>query len=355
MAVNVLENDLNNLKAKISTQKLPEDLTYFLNQWMERVSRTAEITGSSSEYDSLAKYIGWVSRIPWNKYSADNLDLAHIKQILDSHHYGIEKVKQMILDYMAVQKIKQMRNPESQVRIPPMLFVGLQGIGKTTMARSISEALGRPYIRIALGALGTTLELRGSPKSEIDSEPGQIVKAIIKSGVMNPVIVLDEIDKVSGELGKRSDMMATLLEVLDPEQNSAFRDHYVDQYLDISHVLFICTANNLGPISAALLDRLEVIRFASYTDEEKIMIAKGYLLPKVLSASGLDNTMLSIDDNVWESIVRPLGYDSGIRQLERNLLYLGRKAARKLLDNPTQKVVVTPENIKDFIDVSNSY
>jgi len=355
VAVNVFEKDLQLIRQKVDSCPMGQNIKEPLYVWIDRVTRTAELTGYSQEFETLSKYVDWITKVPWGKYCKDNLDLVHIKQVLDSHHYGVEKVKQMILDFMSVSKIKQMRNPNSIIHIPPMLFVGLQGIGKTTLARSISEAIGRPFVRIALGALGTTLELRGSPKSESDSEPGQIIKAIIKSGVMNPVIVLDEMDKVSGEQGKRSDMMATLLEVLDPEQNSTFRDHYLDQYIDISKVLFICTANNLGPISSALVDRLEVIRFNSYTDDEKENIAKSYLLPKIMEASGLDSTMLEITDDVWESIVRPLGFDAGIRQLERNMLFLGRKAARKLLENPTQKVIITPDNVKDFVDLNNVY
>lgn len=355
MAINVLAQDLQIIRQKADSANLPTKLKEYLYQWIDRVSRTAELTGFSSEFESLSKYSDWVTRIPWGKYVRDNLNLPHIKQTLDSHHYGVEKVKQTVLDYMAVLNLKQTKTPNSLVHIPPMLFVGLQGIGKTTMARSIAEALGRPYVRIALGALGTTLELRGSPKSEIDSEPGQIVKAIIKAGVMNPIIVLDEMDKVSGELGKRSDMMASLLEILDPEQNTAFRDHYIDSFMDISNVLFICTANNIGPISAALLDRLEVVRFSSYTDQEKVMIGKNYIFPKILAASGIDANKLEIADDVWETIVRPLGFDAGIRQLERNMLYLGRKTARILLDNPDAKVIITNENVKDFVDTSNVY
>ena len=355
MAVNVLEKDIQNMKQKAVDAHLPIKLKEFSDQWVERVSRTAELTGFSSEFESLSKYIDWVTKIPWGRYVRDDLDLIHIKQILDSHHYGIEKVKQLILDYMAVLKLKQIKNPNALVHIPPMLFVGLQGIGKTTMARSIAEALGRPYIRIALGALGTTLELRGSPKSEIDSEPGQIVKAIIKAGVMNPVIVLDEMDKVSGEQGKRSDMMAVLLEILDPEQNTSFRDHYIDQYLDLSNVMFICTANNIGPLSAALLDRLEVIRFSSYSDDEKIMIAKSYLYPKIIENSGLDQSQIEIQEDVWETIVRPLGFDAGIRQLERNMLFLGRKAARQIVSDPNHKIIITTDNVKDYVDLTNIY
>jgi ATP-dependent Lon protease len=355
MSVNVFSTDIQRIKQRAEEINLPPYLKESLLNWIERVDRTSELTGFSSEFESMSKYADWVLSIPWNKYVNDNLDLINIKQILDSHHFGIEKVKQVILDYMAVLRLKQSRNPGSQVHIPPMLFVGLQGIGKTTMARSIAEALGRPYIRIALGALGTPLELRGKPKSELDAEPGQIVKAIIKAGVLNPVIVLDEIDKVSGEQGRRSDIMATLLEVLDPEQNTAFRDHYIDQYIDISNIMFICTANNSGPISSALLDRLQIIRFTSYSDEEKVMIAKNYLLPKVLEASGLDSTLLEIKDDVWETIVRPLGFDAGIRQLERNMLFLGRKAARQIISDPMTKVVITNDNVKDFVDFENVY
>lgn len=352
---NIYQNDIQSIRQKATDAHLPCHLMDSLSLWLERVNRTAELTGFSQEFDSLTKYSDWVTQIPWEKYVQDNLDLMHVKNILDEHHYGIEKVKQLILDYMSVLKLKQARSPEARVHIPPMLFVGLQGIGKTTMARSIAEALGRPYVRIALGALGTPLELRGMAKSEHDAEPGQIIKALIKSGVMNPVIVLDEIDKVSGELGKRSDIMATLLEILDPEQNTEFRDHYIDEYIDISNVLFICTANNSGPISSALMDRLEVIRFSSYTDEEKTVIAKKYLLPKVLEASGLDSSLVELTDDVWETIVRPLGFDAGIRQLERNMLFLGRKVARQVVSQPGQKIIINNDNIRDYIDVSNMY
>lgn len=355
MAVNILDQDLQLIRQKADSVQLPQKAREYLNQWIDRVNRTAEITGFSSEYEALSKYSDWLTSIPWDKYKQDDLDLNHIKEILDMHHYGIERVKQTILDFMAVLKLKQTNDPNARVHIPPMLFVGLQGIGKTTMAKSIADSLGRPMVRIALGALGTTLELRGSPKSEVDAEPGQIVKALIKAQVMNPVIVLDEMDKVSGEQGKRSDMMAILLEILDPEQNSAFRDHYIDQYIDLSNVLFICTANNLGPLSSALLDRLNVIRFNSYTDDEKIHIAKDYLLPKVLVASGLAQNQLSIDEEVWETIVRPLGFDAGIRQLERNMLFLGRKAARQIVENPGMAIHITVDNVKNYVDLNNVY
>ena len=278
--------------------------------------------------------------------------------------YGMQSVKELVLDYLAVMKLHVEKGGNvgespspgdtadlqgSASHAPIICFVGLQGVGKTTMAKSIAQTLGRKFVRISLGALGSVTQLRGQSRAFLDAEPGQIIKALARTGSMNPVILLDEIDKVSGQKGLLSDIMAALLEILDPEQNYSFTDHYLDYPVDLSNVLFVATANNLGTLSAALLDRLEIIRFTSYTDEEKVVIAKEYLLPRVLEATALDPSQVEIQENVWPSVVRPLGFDAGIRQLERNLTSLCRRAARELVDGKTQKVVVTRENVKFYM------
>jgi len=236
-------------------------------------------------------------------------------------------------------------------KAPVFLFIGLQGVGKTSIAESIANAMGRKFARISLGAIGDVRTLRGTPRYAIDSEPGQIVKSIIRCGTMNPVILLDEIEKASGNAGLLNDVMAALLEILDPEQNGNFVDHYVDYPIDLSNVFFICTANNLGGLSAALLDRVEIIRFTSYSDEEKEIIAKRYLLPKILQSLQISGEYLQIDDNVWPMIIRPVGFDAGIRQLERNIATIARRAARIIIEGKQIPVVVTQENLKQFLNI----
>ena len=230
-----------------------------------------------------------------------------------------------------------------------MLLVGLQGVGKTTLAISVAEALGREYVRIAMGGIGSTLELRGTSKSLPDAEPGQIIKALIKAGVKNPLILLDEIEKSSGEQGLRSDIMAVLLEILDPNQNKSFRDHYIDYPIDLSNVMFICSANNTGTLSAALMDRMEIIKMPSYTDQEKIVIARDYLMPKIIEMSGLQPEELQIDPNLWPGVVRPFGFDTGIRSLGRTLESIARKVAKEIVEGKTTKVYITADNLKYYL------
>jgi ATP-dependent Lon protease len=229
------------------------------------------------------------------------------------------------------------------------LFVGLQGVGKTTLAMSIADALGRKFVRIALGGIGSTLELRGKSKAFPEAEPGQIIKAMLKTGVKNPVILLDEIEKASGEKGLRLDIMAVLLEILDPSQNVEFRDHYIDYPVNLSDVLFICSANNTGTISTALMDRMELIKMPSYTDQEKLVISRDYLLPKAMERTGLEKDELEIDPNLWPGIVRPFGYDSGIRSLGRTLDSICRKVAKEIVEGKTTKVVLNAQNLKYYL------
>lgn len=328
---------------------MPEELRERINKMLKRLDRMSQSGSYAEQYDSVARYVDVVCSIPWVAKTKDTLDLAEAKRILDKNHYGMESTKERILEYLATMKLMQRQGENAVARSPILLFVGLQGIGKTTLAISIAEALGRKFVRIAMGAIGSVLELRGRSKVFPEAEPGQIIKALIRTQVRNPVILLDEIEKASGEAGLRADIMATLLEILDPAQNVEFRDHYVDFPVDLSDVMFICSANNLGTLSAALLDRMEVIKMSSYTDAEKIAIAKDYLLPKVIAKSGLMPNELSIDPNLWPSIVRPFGFDSGIRSLNRTLEAICRKVAKEIVEGKATSVTITADNLKNYL------
>lgn len=348
--LNPFEEDLKYLGDKLNNAQIPDELRSNTLRMLSRVEKSFLVNGYSQEFETISKYIDWIAEIPWGKFNYDNLDIQNVVQTLEKNHFGIQKVKREILEYIAVMKLKSMKLGSQQLtEVPVMCFVGLQGIGKTTMAHSIAQALGRPMIRISMGGMSSITEIRGTPKSLSDAEPGQIIKALIKSQTMNPIIVLDEIDKVSGQEGKSKDFYAALLEILDPEQNNSFKDHYLDFSIDLSKVMFICTANNLGPISAALLDRLEIVRFVSYTDEEKTVIAKSYLLPKVLGKTGLTPQQASFSEDVWPLIIRPLGYDSGIRQLERSLLGICRRIARTIIDQDATSVYIDLSNIQEYL------
>lgn len=345
-----IHDDIAFLEEKLASSNCPQNLRDEIERKLGRLIKTAQFGGFSADFENISKYIDYVSKIPWQTYTPDDLSLPNVKKILDNHHYGIEKVKERILEYVSVMKLKMDQEKTNVVRAPVMCFVGLQGIGKTSLAKAIGEAMGRKTIRISMGGLGSTYELRGKPKTEADAEPGQIIKALSSAGSMNPLIILDEIDKVSGNIALRKDFMAILLEILDPEQNYAFRDHYIDHPIDLSKVFFICTANNLGNISAALLDRLEVIRFYSYSDEEKMVIGKLYVLPEIMQEVGLTSEQLEFTEDSWETIVRPLGFDAGIRQLKRNLFSICRKVAKIIVLGKAKKVVINAKNAKSFID-----
>ena len=354
-------DDILLIENKLNSVKIPQELQESTQRTINRLKRMASMGNFSSEFESVDKYVDWITSIPWGKVNPDNLDIDNAKKLMDSTHYGMDTVKNVILDYLAVMKLqqdsgfKQSQTVEiatlrgNSANAPVMLFVGLQGVGKTSIAKSIALAMGRKYVRVALGAIGSVQVIRGQSKVFPDAEPGQIAKALIRAGTMNPLILLDEIDKVSGSAGLLGDVMAALLEILDPEQNNHFLDHYVDYPLDLSQVFFICTANNLGSLSAALLDRMEIIRFTSYTDEEKTTIAKSYSLPKVLKNTGIGNDQLIIEEAVWPILVRPVGFDAGLRQLERNIATMVRSVARKMVQGEPTPVIITPDNIRQFV------
>ena len=274
------------------------------------------------------------------------LDIVQAKEIMDKNHYGLPSVKNVILEYLS-SLILNIHNQNNIARSPIICLVGLVGTGKTTLAYSIAQSLGRKFERIPLGGMGDASDLRGKSRSSLDAEPGLVMKSLIHARSRNCVILLDELDRVT-ETG-RKDIMGVLVELLDPEQNKAFVDHYVDYPFDMSKVLFIATANNTTNIATAVLDRLQIIQMPSYTDEEKTVIAQRYLFPEILKQTGLVSEQISIDDMVWPTIIRPLGYDSGIRSLQRSIEGVCRKAARMIVEKKTQTVKVTAENIKQFL------
>jgi len=340
------------LNEKIKESGAPEVLKDRVGRMTKRLEKAAKIGGYSAEYELISKYIEWITSIPWGNRSSDNLELKRAQKILDDHHYGLEDVKERVLEYLASMSLRGAsggKEIDEDYQAPILCLVGLQGIGKTTIARSIAEALGREFVRVSLGGIGSILEIRGRSKVDARAEPGQIIKALVRSKVMNPLILLDEVDKVSGSEGLRSDVMAVLLEILDPEQNTEFKDHYVDYPVDLSSVLFICSANNTGTLSTALLDRLEVIQMPAYTDEQKIQIAKGYLLPKILKVSGLAKDQFVINEDVWSKIIRPLGFDSGIRTLQRMLESMVRKVSKEIVEGKAGSREITVDNFKEYL------
>jgi ATP-dependent Lon protease len=345
-----LFEELTLLNEKLDRAKgIPEELRTRTEYMLKRLNRMAQTGGYASEFDTLSRYIETICDLPWDVMTKDRLDLALTKQTLDKNHYGMEDVKELLLEYLSTMILLKQRGEDAIGKAPILLFVGLQGVGKTTLAYSIAEALDRKFIRIAMGAIGSVLEIRGKGKAFAEAEPGQIIKALIRTGVSNPVILLDEIDKASGQEGLRSDVMAVLLEILDPKQNVEFRDHYIDYPIDLSQVMFICSANNLGTISAALLDRMEVVKMPAYTDAEKIVIARDYILPKVFDRSGLKEGELLIQPDLWPGIVRPFGFDTGIRSLERTLQAICRKVAKEIVEGKTTSVSISADNLKYYL------
>lgn len=351
MDSNVLDEQIKKLREEVSNASLPPQLLEKVNTMIELLAATSKSGDSFVNFEAISNYINWVSSYPWNKETKDILDLNHSKEILDKNHYGLQSVKDRILEYLAsIILILQKSQSDSIIRAPILCLIGLVGTGKTTLAYSIAEALGRSFQRIPFGGMGDVRALRGQSRAFADAEPGLIVKKIITAKSKNPVILLDELDRVTDS--GRADIMGALVELLDPEQNSAFTDHFIDYQIDLSHVLFIATANNSTNISTAVLDRLEVIQMPSYSDEEKLQIAKKYLFPKTLSQTGLSVSNIEISDDVWPTVIRPLGYDSGIRSLERSIEGICRKVARIIVEGkmpPSGKISINPQNVKEFL------
>lgn len=340
-----LTKETEKLKVKLEAAQLPADLKVKAEEMIGRLALIGQGQGYSSEYDRVSQYLDWIINLPWEKTTEDHLDLAGARQILDKHHYGMDQVKERILEYLATMTLT--RGKAEAGRAPILCLVGLVGTGKTTFGPSLAEALGRKYIRIPFGGLGSALDLRGQSRLHADAEPGLVIKALRRAGSKNPVFLLDEIDRVTE--AARADIMGVLVELLDPEQNAQFTDHYLDYPFDLSQVLFVATGNNTKNVATAVLDRLEIIQMPSYTDGEKIAIAKQYMLPKVLLESGLTKDNVMIDEAVWPKIVRPLGFDSGIRTLERTIEGVAGKIAKEIVGGKAKQFHLTLDNIKNYL------
>ncbi len=340
-------SEIEKLKALLQQAQLPANLQERAMLQVDRIELGLKYGGNLSQLDMTEKYIDWITHLPWNSKSQDVLDINKAKQVLDKNHYGLNNIKARVLEYLSVLIIHKQQNSGQPFHAPALFFVGLAGTGKTTFAQSIAEALGRKFARIPFGGLSSVYDLRGQAKTSPEAEPSHIMRELRKVGTRNPVILLDELDRVTPE--SRAAIMGVLIELLDPEQNTNFTDYFIDYPFDLSEVLFVCTANNTTNLSTAVLDRLELIQMPSYTDDEKIVIAKNYVLPKYLALSGLTPEQFKVDDAVWVKITRPLGFDAGIRTLERNIEGMVRKTAYKIVKGEGKAFTVTEANLRDFL------
>lgn len=343
-------SEISKLVQKLDSVDLPADLHEKASTMIKRIQLVLKYGGQLSTIDQVTNYIDWITNLPWGKSSDDNLDINHAKEILEHNHYGLQEIKERILEYLSVMKLNMQQSTtisEHIMRAPILFFVGLVGTGKTTIAKSIAEAMNRAFVRIPFGGMGSALDLRGQSRIHPDAEVGLVMKALRRAGTKNPVILLDELDRVAEHA--RADIMGVLVELLDPGQNVAFTDHYIDYPFDLSQVLFIATANNTGNIATAVMDRLEPIQMPSYTDDEKIVIGKSYVFPRIRADAGLTDAQIQIDESVWPLVVRPLGFDSGIRTLERTINGICRKVARQIVEGKSPNFRLTAENIKQFL------
>jgi ATP-dependent Lon protease len=308
----------------------------------EELRRMEQIPSASPEVGIIRTYLDWLVTVPWQTATTDHLDIRDAAKVLDRHHYGLPKVKERILEYMAVRQIAK-----GKQRSPILCFVGPPGVGKTSLGRSIAEALGRKFVRISLGGIRDEAEIRGHRRTYVGALPGRIIHGMRTAGVVNPVFMLDEVDKVGTDF--RGDPSSALLEVLDPEQNVAFSDHYLDVDYDLSRVMFITTANILDPVIPALRDRMEVIELPGYIDDEKLRIAQHFLVPKQLEEHGLSRLQLSFTPGGLKKIVREYTHEAGVRNLEREIGGICRKMARRFAEHKTASVHINAQNVESFL------
>jgi len=341
-----LEAQIALLEKKINSAQLPAELLEKAKGMIDILKISLLQAGNYSNLESVANYLNVISQIPFVNETKDNLDLTFAKKMLDKNHYGLTEVKDRILEYLA-SLILNLKNGQKSNRAPILCMVGLVGTGKTTLASSIAESMGRNFERIPLGGMGDVRDLRGQSRLFADAEPGQIIKKMIHAKSKNCVILLDELDRVTEDA--RADIMGVLVELLDPEQNSKFLDHFIDYPFDLTEVLFIATANNTAGIATAVLDRLELIEMPSYSDEQKTIIGKNYLLPRAIVASGLSKGNLVFQEEVWPAIVRPLGFDAGMRTLDRTINGICRKVAKLKVEDKIENLILSKENLKQYL------
>lgn len=335
-----ISTDVEKYNERIQEANLPEVVQEKAIKELDRFSRTSL---SSPESSMIRSYLDWILDLPWNYETKDNHNLKTAARILDQDHYGLENVKERVIEYLAVLQLTQ------NMKGPILCFVGPPGVGKTSIAKSIARALGRNFVRMSLGGVRDEAEIKGHRRTYIGSIPGTIISSIKQGGSKNPVFLLDEIDKMSGDF--RGDPASALLEVLDPEQNSSFRDHYLELPFDLSKVMFLTTANTLETIPRPLLDRMEVIRIAGYTEDEKTNIATKYLIPKQLEAHGLEKGSISIFKQTTRNIINYYTREAGVRNLERQIAAICRKGARKLLETEKKRLRITPKSLHEYLGI----
>lgn len=332
------EEETDKFKKQISERNLPEAAKTKL---LEEIEKLSKIPPQSQEYSVVEGYIETVLELPWDRADEDRTDISAAREILKRDHFGLEKVKEKILEMLAVKKLT------GKVSGSVMCLVGPPGTGKTSIVHSLAEAMGRKYVRVSLGGVQNEAEIRGHRKTYVGSMPGRIIAALKQAGTKNPVILLDEIDKISSEL--RGDPAAALLEVLDPEQNKSFRDHFIEIPFDLSEVLFVATANSVDNIPRPLYDRMEMVEVSGYSDEEKLVIAKKYILPKQKKLAGLENKELKISESVLKLIIEGYTRESGVRALERRIRTVCRKAAMEITENKASSVSVNSAVLKKYL------
>lgn len=330
--------DFDELKEKAARKRWPEQAKATFEKELKRLER---INPNAPDYNVLMSYLQFLVELPWEEYTEDNLDLDNAQKILDSDHYGLETVKERIIEYLAVLSLKH------DMKSPILCLYGPPGVGKTSLGKSVARALGRKYERVALGGLHDESEIRGHRKTYIGAMPGRILQAINRAGTSNPVIVLDEVDKIGNDY--KGDPSSALLEVLDPEQNTSFHDNYLDINYDLSKVLFITTANNISTIQPALRDRMEMIPVSGYLAEEKYYIAKDYLIPKQREAHGLSQSNFKLNKGAIETVINEYTNESGVRGLDKQLAKLARKTARKVAGGETELAALTKKDVKEML------
>jgi ATP-dependent Lon protease len=336
--------EANELRKKVDEAKMPEDVKKAADRELDRLSK---VPTASPEYSVIRTYLDWLTQLPWSKSTSDQIDIPQARRVLDEDHYDLEKIKDRIVEYLAVGKLK------NKLTGPILCFVGPPGVGKTSLGQSIAKAMGRKFIRLSVGGVRDEAEIRGHRRTYIGAMPGSIIRALRDAGTNNPVMMIDEIDKVGGDF--RGDPQSALLEVLDPEQNNTFRDHYLDLPFDLSQVLFVCTANQLDTISSALRDRMEIIQLSGYTEFEKTQIAKRYLIPKQRKANGLRELQVQLNDAALKNIVVDYTREAGVRNLEREIGTVFRKVARKIAENPRYKARIKPESLVEYLSKPRFY
>ena len=332
------QRDVEDLKKKIEEAGMPEEVK---KEALKELGRLSRMSPMAADYSLTRNYIEWLAVLPWAKTSGQEIEIPKAKEILDADHYDLEKVKDRILDYLSVRRLKP------NMKGPILCFVGPPGVGKTSLGKSIARALGRKFVRLSLGGVHDEAEIRGLRRTYIGALPGQIIQGIRRAETKDPVFMLDEIDKVGRDF--RGDPASALLEALDPEQNSSFRDNYLDVTFDLSKVLFITTANMLDPIAEPLRDRMEIIELQGYTEEEKVHIAFKYLIPRQIDENGITGEQIEFPEEAVRYVIRHYTREAGVRSLERTIGTICRKQARRLAEGKTEKLIVSKETIQEFL------